>query len=527
MGAEYRAATKTAEQAQVKAAAYSGLHYAAAVLSDPTTLSNSLEGNPANNQSMFGQIAVPASGSIAGAKQAYFSIRSPALDPASGPNSTYLQPAPYGVIDEGGKLNINALIALDPTGNLLANALTQIFTQLQTLTGNTNADVATIVDSIVDWVDSDETPRANGAESSYYSSLTNPYMSKNGPLNSLDELLLVQGMDYRLLYGDDTNRNGIQDGNETGNTPGLASFITVYGRELNLSSSGTPRIYLNSSDLSTMYQNLIAVLGQDLAAYILASKLFTATPVAPTLSATVVSGSGSGGSVTIALTQAKGAQTQTATSDQLATAVQTQITALSSSSNPNSGQRIKSLTSLIGTQITLPRQAGAAANSPSLVAYSPLNDATQLPTLLPLLMDNTTVQQEVEMVPRINVNTAPYEVLMSIVDQNGNPMLTDTTVQAIITQRATQLQTPSDPATLSLAWLITTNTITAAQYNQLSKYITGTSMVYRVQSIGYLNGGGPVARMEAVIDTNQGSPRFLLVRDLADIDNPPAFPPNQ
>jgi type II secretory pathway component PulK len=519
MGTEYRAAVRTQEEAQVKMAAYSGLHYAAAVLADRNTFNNELGGNPFDNPDIFEQFEVQPSGATPpDRRRAFFSIRAAGLDPSSVP-AAYKQT--FGVVDEGGKLNINALIALDPTGQTLASALTQI-----PLLSNR----PDIVDSIVDWVDADEDARTNGAESSYYQSLSNPYMAKNGPLNSLDELLLVKGMDYTLLYGGDTNRNGIQDGNETDNTPGLASFITVYGRELNVDSTGTARIYLNGDDLNTLYQQLQTAVGNPLAAYIVASKLFNATPVTQTVTVTSVSGGsggsgksggsgGSGGSMTITIGGGNSKSTP-ATTDQLVAAVETALANASSS-----GQRIRSVMSLIGTQITLPNPPNTPPNTPPLVATSPLNDPAQLPQLLPLLMDHTTVRQAIEMVPRINVNTAPYEVLLSIVDQNGNPLLTDTTAQAIITQRANNV--PTDPATLCLAWLITTNTITSAQYQQLEKYITGTSMVYRVQSIGYFNGGGPTARMEAVIDTNQGAPRFLLIRDLADLENPPGFPTNQ
>jgi hypothetical protein len=87
---------------------------------------------------------------------------------------------------------------------------------------------------------------------------------------------------------------------------------------------------------------------------------------------------------------------------------------------------------------------------------------------------------------------------------------------------------PTDPATPSAAWLVTSNTLTSSQFKQMEKYLTGSSMIYRVQAIGYFKGSnGPVARMEAVIDTNQGAPRFLMVRDLSDLENPRGFqPPN-
>jgi hypothetical protein len=527
MAAEYRAAARTGDDAQLKMAALAGLNYAAGVLSDRNTFNTQLGGNPFDNQAMFSAVPVTPADATGQPRTAYFSIYAAALDTTTNPSVAQQL---YGVVDEGGKLNINALIALDPTGQTLYNALMQ----LPILVNNSNGPA--VAASIVDWVDADEDARSDGAESAYYQALANPYMSKNGPLNSLDELLLIKGIDYTLLYGQDANRNGVQDGNESwdANTPGLASFVTVYGRELNVDSTGTTRIYLNGDDLTTMYQQLQQALGNDLATYVIASKLFPTAPVATTTTTATVSLGGTGvgstmssGSMTVTISGRSSAPAATtATTDQLAAAVQTKMAAAS-----NSGQRIKSLTTLIGTQITLPTPAGSPANAPPLVAVSPLNDPTQAASLLPLLMDKCTVQQAIEMVPRVNVNTAPAEVLGSIVDQNGNPILDATTVQTILTNRATNV--PTDPATISLAWLIAPPTgggqpvLTAAQYQSLEKYITGTSLVYRIQSVGYFAEGGPVARMEAVVDTNQGSPRFLFVRDLTDIDNPPGFQPNQ
>ena len=97
-----------------------------------------------------------------------------------------------------------------------------------------------------------------------------------------------------------------------------------------------------------------------------------------------------------------------------------------------SGTRIKSVMDLIGTQITLPRAMGAQASDPDVVAYSPLNDTSKLNDLLPKLFDKTTVQQAIEMVPRINVNTAPREVLMGI------PGMTETLADSIIISHVRQ-----------------------------------------------------------------------------------------
>jgi len=63
--------------------------------------------------------------------------------------------------------------------------------------GDRERDV--LVDSILDWRDSDDLHRLNGAEDDYYRTLPNPYPCKNAPFDSVDELLLVRGMRPELL----------------------------------------------------------------------------------------------------------------------------------------------------------------------------------------------------------------------------------------------------------------------------------------------------------------------------------------
>jgi len=61
------------------------------------------------------------------------------------------------------------------------------------------------VDAILDWLDVDEDPRPLGAESDYYASLETPYPCKNGPMDSIEELLLIRGITPDLYF--DCNRN--------------------------------------------------------------------------------------------------------------------------------------------------------------------------------------------------------------------------------------------------------------------------------------------------------------------------------
>ncbi len=94
------------------------------------------------------------------------------------------------ITPEDGKLNINTLSATPEAARYLFQLL-----QVQP------ADIDVLVDSIQDWIDTDDNPRVNGAESEYYSRLTPPYRPKNGPIDRLGELLLVRGMTPDLYYG--------------------------------------------------------------------------------------------------------------------------------------------------------------------------------------------------------------------------------------------------------------------------------------------------------------------------------------
>ena len=63
-----------------------------------------------------------------------------------------------------------------------------------------DTEKAVIVDSILDWRDSDDFHRLNGAENKYYQSLPNPYACKNAAFDTVEELLLVRGIRPELFY---------------------------------------------------------------------------------------------------------------------------------------------------------------------------------------------------------------------------------------------------------------------------------------------------------------------------------------
>ena len=119
------------------------------------------------------------------------------------------------ISDETAKLNLNRLVTttdpqlgVEETNLEMVESVRRLFESLD-LEPN-------LVDEIVDWIDMNDAEEPYGAESSYYASLDAPIQCKNGPLDSVEELLLMEGFDKDMLYG-------------TVDAPGLAEFVTVCG----------------------------------------------------------------------------------------------------------------------------------------------------------------------------------------------------------------------------------------------------------------------------------------------------------
>lgn len=164
----------------------------------------------------------------------------------------------FGISDESGKVN-------------LSNAGV---TRLMALPGMTNEAAA----SIVDWCDGDENPTAGGVESSYYTTLAEPYSSKNARLETPEEVLLIKDVTPELLYGYDRNRDGVIDESEraVGGTAGLfnssteaargiSPFTTVFTVERNRAADGSARVNVNTRNIQQFNQqvrNLLVTAGK-------------------------------------------------------------------------------------------------------------------------------------------------------------------------------------------------------------------------------------------------------------------------
>ena len=257
----------TAAKNSAKAFADSGIQYVAAALSyRDDTGANSLVPNPWDNESFFRDQRVSAGNGddddnpMRQGKFTILSIRDPQDQAFSS------QPYRFGVTDEAGKLNLNAMLTLAGKNDTVClNMLMKL--------PNMTDDVA---NSILDWIDSSSsTPRTNGAKDEYYPTLPTPYHVKNGPLDSLDELLSVKGVTPQLLYGNDRSRNGTDaDQSGSGVDVGWQQYLTLYSREPNTDSKGNARINLNDSDLKGLYTKLQTTVDPNLAFFLVCCRMY-------------------------------------------------------------------------------------------------------------------------------------------------------------------------------------------------------------------------------------------------------------
>lgn len=168
----------------------------------------------------------------------------------------------FGLLDEASKLNLN-------------RASQSMLEGLPNMT-------AELAAAIVDWRDEDDEPVEGGAETETYQLREPSYVCKNAPFETVEELALVNGATWEILYGEDVNRNGVLDLNEDDGDrswpdddadgrldPGLLEFVTVHSKEPNLREDGSPRLNVNepSSELISLFQEIF---GEQRAAEILA-----------------------------------------------------------------------------------------------------------------------------------------------------------------------------------------------------------------------------------------------------------------
>ncbi|MBN1361278.1 MAG: general secretion pathway protein GspK [Sedimentisphaerales bacterium] len=325
------------------------------------------------------------------------------------------------VTDEAGKLNIN----------------TATRDQLMSL----RFMEPPIADAILDWRDRDDNPAAEGAESGYYENLAFPYTIRNGNLKTIRELLAVKGVTEELLYGEDTNLNGLLDYNEmdgdvsppadNGDSQldqGWIACLTCCSYENNVDAAGQNRVNINQADEQQL-QNALGI-----------------------------------------------------------NAAQARWIAR------NRGQGFRSIADLINRDSPSQPQ-GSSGNSSNENEQQPIDLQT-----FKAIADKISITNERQIPGRVNINTAPEEVLVALLGGEENRA----SAQAIVAERAGMVYGFS-----SIAGLLDVQSVGIDRFKRIADLITVRSDVYTIQCFATADVSGASLQTECVVDRSASPPSVL------------------
>ncbi len=466
----------------------------------------------------------------------------------------------YGLEDESSKLNLHWVLEVDSQFPGLGRII------LTRLPGVTDA----IADAILDWMDEDDEPREFGAESEFYSLLDPPYRPRNAVPDSIDELLLVEGVTPQLLYGIDWNRNGLWDRGEPDPSTledafgvsdeslnlGLAAYLTVDSRESQLTPDGLLRINVNSEDLTDLHAKLVEALeNEEWANYIVAYRQYGSGTNSAASSLGNIGGGQSGASGD---TSGSG---QSAASDSNVRSGGSGTISLTQEATT----KINSLLDLVGgsTQILY-----EGASEPQTLNSPFSSDPDSMRNDLPLLYDQLMLSDE-PMVGRINFNQAPRAVLEMLSTEfddtdefiqsvygsmgidastlgaasgedteqvSGASLLAmigipadevDPFIQGILDNRIPDpVQAEAEaPEMLYPFWPYTMGvTEDLEMLKKIEPYFCTRGSVYRTQVVGRFDAKSPAVRFEVWIDASVRPAKILRIRELTELG--PGFPPD-
>ncbi|MCA9057764.1 MAG: general secretion pathway protein GspK, partial [Planctomycetaceae bacterium] len=401
MTVEYDAAVMHARDARARMMAESAVDFAAIKIAeriaDPTTVNLFHDSGTFRGQ-MIEEDPTPRG-------QTRFSIVTPSVE-AGSPR--------FGLSSENGRFNINRIVEFDQDDD----ETTDPYLALSYLPGMTEE----IANAILDWIDSDDNRRTGSAETEDYKLLAIPYEARNGPLESIDELLQIQGVTPQLFYGEDANRNGILDPNEDDGdaTPpldnqdgfldlGWRDYLTVSSREVNTMPDGAERINLNQGLMTELFDALEPEYGEDIAKFVVAYRLFGNENADP---ATMES---------LTVAQKDAAE---AIGKAIAGGVEGSVTRAGLDLTQVPQYSFRSIYDLIDAQVP------ATVDGASVTLTSPwTSSGGDLLQNMPQLEQMLTHVDEAYLDGRVNVNEASFEVLMAL------PGMTESLADAIVAAR--------------------------------------------------------------------------------------------
>jgi competence ComEA-like helix-hairpin-helix protein len=340
----------------------------------------------------------------------------------------------YGVSDEESRLNVNAASS----------------EELMKLDGMT-PDVAA---AIVDWRDQDNMASPGGAELDYYASLAPPYQPRNGPFQTLRELLMVRGVSPQRLLGSDERLNGLlepatENRDDTAMAEidtGWAGMLTTDSSARDISATGGERVNIQSAD----ERSLTGVRGitSDIARAIVAFRgQHRFQSIADLLDVTPPANQNQQGRN---LSSNRSSQDQPQPEQQ---------------ANPSQGSKVVS------------------------------------DTLLTEIADDLTTQAGADLAGAININTASLEVLTCL------PGVSRDLAQAIISFRQSNGFFPN------VAWLLKVKGVTHDIFKQVAPRVSARSDTFRILCEGRIPSTGTRQRIQEIVRIGPNDVTTLSYRE--------------
>lgn len=370
-----------------------------------------------------------------------------------------------------------------------------------------------IAEAIMDYIDADDMPQPNGAESTYYAGLNPPRQARNGPPLCVDELLQVRGVTPALLYGNDANMDGIAQKNETDGKEswpndsgdgalnrGWYRYFTIHSIADNSKADGTQRTNVNG-DQTAVAKKLTETFGMNIAAYYVGykSKNNNLVSIADLVESTVE----------VEAQQLQQAWQQAGLDPQQA--AQALGVTLPQPNQPGGGGRnpagggaVSVSVDANGNQMVL---QGGGGQQPPITLTSPWK-AADAGSYYEKALSEFSTNDEKTAQGVIDVQRAPAPVLMVL------PDVTQEIADKIVSSAANKTGVLA-----STAWLLTESLVPIEVMRKIEGAVTVSPRTFRIEAVGFFDRDGPVARIEAVVNAAESVPQVLRRRDLTAVGN--------
>ena len=405
----------------------------------------------------------------------------------------------FGLTTESAKLHLATLLRWEQT---TPGAGRQALLRLPGMT-------EILADSLLDWIDADDTPRPQGAESEYYQGLGLVIRPANAVPQTLEQLLAVRGMSAWQLFGAGAAANAAASAESglnpagsavppeggdpivtlpqqelspetfaepaleaqteaaAGTTRPLCELLTVWSAERLWQPDGTAKVNINQPDLNAIRASLQGRLPESLLQFLLLARVYGLTATAPT-------GAAEQGPDAVVLP-----------------------------AGATAGAGLKSLGELVDGMVLVP----AAGIRPLTLVRSPLQSTQADSDLLFRQLTDVCSTEPGPVIPgRISLQEAPEEVL------RGLPGLTIEQAASLVAQR-TRLQ-PFERR--SLLWPVRAGVLTVEQWRAMLPELTDTGDVFQAELIVYRVVGGPLLRRKLILDAAAGATRRVYWRDVTE-----------